>query len=130
MRAGSRCTCCAACRLKSLRPTQLLLRTRPLSGGGFSFGGLRSRSNAIFIDGASNNDEFTGSNRTEISLEDVQECERMNILCREMRRSLRELDLGLSGELQMSERMEELKRVFGLEDEELNLNLGPLGNLI
>lgn len=36
------------------------------------------------------------------------ECERMNILCREMRRSLRELDLGLSGELQMSERMEEL----------------------
>jgi dynein heavy chain len=32
----------------------------------------------------------------------------MNILCREMRRSLKELDLGLSGELQMSERMEEL----------------------
>jgi hypothetical protein len=30
----------------------------------------------------------------------------------------------------LSERMEELKRVFGLEDEELNLNLGPLGNLI
>jgi hypothetical protein len=28
----------------------------------------------------------------------------------------------------LSERMEELKRVFGLEDEELNLNLGPLGN--
>jgi len=36
------------------------------------------------------------------------ECERMNILCREMRRSLKELDLGLSGELQMSERMEDL----------------------
>jgi len=32
----------------------------------------------------------------------------MNILCREMRRSLKELDLGLSGELQMSERMEDL----------------------
>jgi gas vesicle protein GvpK len=30
----------------------------------------------------------------------------------------------------LSERMEELKRVFGLEDEELNLNLGPLGNLL
>jgi hypothetical protein len=30
----------------------------------------------------------------------------------------------------LSQRMEELKRVFGLEDEELNLNLGPLGNLI
>lgn len=27
-------------------------------------------------------------------------------------------------------RMEELKRVFGLEDEELNLNLGPLGDLL
>ena len=30
----------------------------------------------------------------------------------------------------LSERMEELKRDFGLEDEELNLNLGPLGNLL
>ncbi|MBV9803104.1 MAG: gas vesicle protein K [Solirubrobacterales bacterium] len=30
----------------------------------------------------------------------------------------------------LSDRMEELKRVFGLEDEELNLNLGPLGNLL
>jgi len=38
----------------------------------------------------------------------LQECDRMNTLCREMRRSLKELDLGLSGELQMSERMEEL----------------------
>ena len=27
-------------------------------------------------------------------------------------------------------RMEELKRIFGLEDEELNLNLGPLGDLL
>jgi len=27
-------------------------------------------------------------------------------------------------------RMEDLKRVFGLEDEELNLNLGPLGDLL
>ena len=49
-----------------------------LSGSGFSFGGLRPRSNAIFIDGASNNDEFTGSNRTEISLEDVQEFQVVN----------------------------------------------------
>lgn len=30
----------------------------------------------------------------------------------------------------LSERMEELKRTFDLEDEELNLNLGPLGNLL
>jgi Gas vesicle protein K len=30
----------------------------------------------------------------------------------------------------LAERMEELKETFGLEDEELNLNLGPLGDLI
>lgn len=30
----------------------------------------------------------------------------------------------------LAERMEELKEAFGLEDEDLNLNLGPLGNLI
>ena len=32
--------------------------------------------------------------------------------------------------LALSERMDELKRVFGLEDRDLNLNLGPLGNLM
>jgi hypothetical protein len=32
--------------------------------------------------------------------------------------------------LALADRMEELKRVFGLEDEDLNLNLGPLGNLM
>jgi Gas vesicle protein K len=32
--------------------------------------------------------------------------------------------------LALSERMEELKEVFGLEDKDLNLNLGPLGDLI
>jgi hypothetical protein len=30
----------------------------------------------------------------------------------------------------LAERMEELKEVFGFEDEDLNLNLGPLGDLI
>jgi hypothetical protein len=30
----------------------------------------------------------------------------------------------------LSERMDELKEVFGLEDDDLNLNLGPLGNLM
>ena len=30
----------------------------------------------------------------------------------------------------LAERMEELKEVFGLEDDGLNLNLGPLGNLM
>jgi hypothetical protein len=30
----------------------------------------------------------------------------------------------------LAERMEELKREFGLRDEDLNLNLGPLGDLL
>jgi hypothetical protein len=30
----------------------------------------------------------------------------------------------------LSERMDELKREFGLTDEDLNLNLGPLGDLM
>jgi DNA repair exonuclease SbcCD ATPase subunit len=32
--------------------------------------------------------------------------------------------------LALAERMEELKDVFGLTDEDLNLNLGPLGDLM
>ncbi len=45
----------------------------PLTGSGFTFGGLRSRSNNLSIDGLDNNDEYTGSNRTELSPEIVQE---------------------------------------------------------
>lgn len=30
----------------------------------------------------------------------------------------------------LSERMDELKETFGLEDDDLNLNLGPLGDLM
>jgi len=30
----------------------------------------------------------------------------------------------------LADRMEELKREFGLEDDDLNLNLGPLGSLL
>ncbi len=50
----------------------------PLSDSGFSFGGLRTRSNNIAIDGLDNNDEFTGSSRTELSLEIVQEFQVVN----------------------------------------------------
>jgi hypothetical protein len=32
--------------------------------------------------------------------------------------------------MKLEQRMEELKREFGLEDRDLNLNLGPLGNLL
>ena len=45
----------------------------PLSASGFTFGGLRARSNTISIDGLDNNDEYSGSGRTELSPEIVQE---------------------------------------------------------
>ncbi|MBU1320711.1 MAG: gas vesicle protein K [candidate division Zixibacteria bacterium] len=32
--------------------------------------------------------------------------------------------------MKLEDKMQELKEVFGLKDEELNLNLGPLGDLI
>lgn len=32
--------------------------------------------------------------------------------------------------MKLEEKMEELKRAFGLEGEDLNLNLGPLGDLL
>ncbi|XP_061866833.1 dynein axonemal heavy chain 17 isoform X5 [Colius striatus] len=41
-----------------------------------------------------------------------QECERMNILTHEMRRSLKELDLGLKGELTITADMEELSHAL------------------
>src|SRR6266700_3599482 len=45
----------------------------PLTGSGFTFGGLRSQSNNLSIDGLDNNDEYTGSSRTELSPEIVLE---------------------------------------------------------
>jgi hypothetical protein len=50
----------------------------PLGGSGFTFGGLRARSNTISIDGLDNNDEFSGSSRTELSPEIVQEFQVVN----------------------------------------------------
>jgi outer membrane receptor for ferrienterochelin and colicin len=50
----------------------------PLGGSGFTFGGLRARSNSVSIDGLDNNDEFTGSSRTELSPEIVQEFQVVN----------------------------------------------------
>jgi hypothetical protein len=56
------------------------------------------------------------------------------------RQALRRIDAGsLTDEeverlgrtfLALAERMEELKQTFGLTDEDLNLNLGPLGDLM
>ncbi|XP_006898632.1 PREDICTED: LOW QUALITY PROTEIN: dynein heavy chain 9, axonemal [Elephantulus edwardii] len=45
----------------------------------------------------------------------LQECERMNILTREIQRSLRELDLGLKGELTMTSDMENLQNALFLD---------------
>ncbi|MGH9742879.1 MAG: TonB-dependent receptor [Candidatus Acidiferrum sp.] len=49
-----------------------------LTGSGFTFGGLRSRSNSVSIDGLDNNDEYTGSSRIELSPEIVQEFQVVN----------------------------------------------------
>ena len=49
-----------------------------LPDSGFNFGGLRGRSNNVTIDGLDNNDEYTGSSRTELSLEIVQEFQVVN----------------------------------------------------
>jgi len=49
-----------------------------LGGSGFSFGGLRPRSNNLSIDGLDNNDEFSGGSRTELSPEIVREFQVVN----------------------------------------------------
>lgn len=49
-----------------------------LPDSGFTFGGLRGRSNSVTIDGLDNNDEYVGSSRTELSLETVQEFQVVN----------------------------------------------------
>ncbi|HZS04254.1 MAG TPA: TonB-dependent receptor [Blastocatellia bacterium] len=47
--------------------------TRRIPDSGFSFGGLRARSNNIAIDGVDNNDETTGAGRSELSIEAIRE---------------------------------------------------------
>jgi len=49
-----------------------------LADSGFTFGGLRARSNNLSVDGLDNNDEYTGSSRTELSLEIVREFQVVN----------------------------------------------------
>ena len=56
-----------------------------------------------------------------------QECERMNILTGEMKRSLKELDLGLKGELTITQQMEELSNSLyfdqvNIDEESNNIN--------
>lgn len=51
---------------------------RNLPDSGFSFGGLRPRSNNIAIDGVDNNDETTGASRAELSIEAIREFQVVN----------------------------------------------------
>ncbi|GLH11964.1 Dynein heavy chain, cytoplasmic [Gryllus bimaculatus] len=53
--------------------------------------------------------------RTPYVIVAFQECERMNILTGEMKRSLKELDLGLKGELTITSTMEELENALFLD---------------
>ncbi|HKF53646.1 MAG TPA: TonB-dependent receptor [Candidatus Acidoferrales bacterium] len=59
-------------------PSSSLPSGSTLPSSGFTFGGLRSQSNNVSIDGLDNNDEYTGSSRTELSPEIVQEFQVVN----------------------------------------------------
>jgi hypothetical protein len=48
------------------------------SGGGFGFGGLRPSSNSVHLDGVSDDDEFTGSSRTQLSPEAISDFQIVN----------------------------------------------------
>lgn len=54
-------------------------RQRPSAeAGGFSAGGLRPSSNALYIDGSEDNDEYTGLSRTELSPEAISDFQIVN----------------------------------------------------
>ncbi|HEX6462963.1 MAG TPA: TonB-dependent receptor, partial [Vicinamibacterales bacterium] len=54
-------------------PPRAASTTGALPDSGFSFAGLRPRSNMLTIDGLDNNDRYSGASRTELSLEIVRE---------------------------------------------------------
>ncbi|EGI59469.1 Dynein beta chain, ciliary [Acromyrmex echinatior] len=53
--------------------------------------------------------------RTPFVIVALQECEHMNILCKEIKKSLEELDLGLKGELTISANMEDLQNYLFMD---------------
>ena len=53
-------------------------QTPGAEAGGFSAGGLRPASNALYIDGSDDNDEYTGLSRTELSPEAVNDFQIVN----------------------------------------------------
>jgi hypothetical protein len=48
------------------------------SGGSFSFGGLRPGSNAVYLDGVNDNDEYAGGSRTQLSPEAISDFQIIN----------------------------------------------------
>ena len=56
----------------------LAQQTHAATSAGFSFGGLRPSSNAVYLDGSGDNDEYTGSSRTELSPEAVSDFQIVN----------------------------------------------------
>ncbi|MDE3162497.1 MAG: carboxypeptidase regulatory-like domain-containing protein [Acidobacteriota bacterium] len=56
----------------------LARQTPGAAEGGFSAGGLRPPSNALYIDGADDNDEYTGLSRTELSPEAISDFQVVN----------------------------------------------------
>ena len=53
-------------------------RTKSQANGGFGFGGLRPSSNSVRIDGVSDDDEFTGTSRTQLSPEAINDFQIVN----------------------------------------------------
>ena len=56
----------------------LLQQSLTQSTGSFSFGGLRPGSNAVYLDGVNENDEYTGGSRTQLSPEAISDFQIVN----------------------------------------------------
>ena len=64
--------------VSSTNAPRLTVAHTPLADSGFTFGGLRPRSNTLSIDGLDNNDEYAGASRTALSIEVVSEFQVVN----------------------------------------------------
>jgi len=56
----------------------LTQQTLAQGSGGFSFGGLRPGSNAVYLDGVDDDDEYSGGSRTQLSPEAISDFQIMN----------------------------------------------------
>ena len=64
--------------LSSSNPQNASAPAAAAPDSGFTFAGLRSRSNSLYIDGVENNDEYGGAVRTELSPETISEFQVVN----------------------------------------------------